>query len=670
MRTSVSKSCYAFVCAAGFLPLMAAAALSESPAPDDGATQTERAPLPADTPSATVSGNTFVAPVGWFMQVTGPATILEAPEGDSRIVLVDVKATDADAAVAAAWAAYDPEASWPLMSKSQGPDRDGWHDRWSYIYQVSPDLRRDVMALPWRHGDQWTVVIYDMSQPTGEKRLAQVALIFSELLPEGEMRESFAGRTAAKLDAARLEQLSKFVEDSMRQLGVPGVAVGVVQDGKVVLAEGYGIRELGRSEKVDANTRFMIASNTKALTTLMLATLVDEGKISWETPVTALLPSFRLGDPDTTKQVRVKHLICACTGLPRQDLESRLEFEGLTAVQVLNTLGTMQPTSAFGELFQYSNPMAAAAGFVGGHVAYPEEDLDKAYDDAMQTRVFDALGMTSTTFDYAVALSGNHAMPHAPDVDGRTAKAVMEMNYSVIPKRPAGGAWSNVHDMLAYVQMELGEGLLPDGTRYIGADPLLERRVPQVAIGNNASYGMGLVVDSTYGVPVVYHGGDLIGFHSDMMWLPEHNVGAVVLTNGDPGWIVRNAFQRRLLEVLFDGRPLADAQAAAAGKAYYVQLAAERRLLTAPANSSDSEKLAPRYVNEALGGILVQRDGAKTIFDFGEWRSEVASRKNPDGTTSFLTIAPGVTGFEFVVGGGPGRTLILRDAQHEYVFRE
>lgn len=179
---------------------------------------------------------------------------------------------------------------------------------------------------------------------------------------------------------------------------------------------------------------------------------------------------------------------------------------------------------------------------------------------------------------------------------------------------------------------------------------------------------MGLIVDRTYGVPVVQHGGDLIGYHSDMLWLPEHNVGAVILTNGDPGWVLRSAFDRKLLEVLFDGRPQADADVAAQAKSFFERLAAERKLLTVPADGAAAGKLAARYANDALGPITVRRDGAKTIFDFGEWKSEVASRRNPDGTVSFLTVAPGITGLEFVVGPGPNPTLIARDAQHEYVF--
>jgi CubicO group peptidase (beta-lactamase class C family) len=406
------------------------------------------------------------------------------------------------------------------------------------------------------------------------------------------------------------------------------------------------------------------------MTTLLLARLVDQGRMTWTTPVTSLLPSFRLGDSATTRQVLVKHLICACTGLPRQDFEWLFQFAGVTPEGALGTLATMQPTSGFGEMFQYSNPLAGAAGFVGGHLLYPGLELGAAYDSAMRGQVFLPLGMRATTFDYAEALRADHDMPHSPDVDGRPARAVMEINYAISPLRPAGAAWSTARDMLRYIGMELAGGVLPGGRTYIGREALLARRAPQVPIGKEASYGMGLIVDRQYAVEVVHHGGDMIGFHSDMMWLPKHGVGAVVLTNGDPGWIVRDQFRRKLLEVLFDGRPEADALVATRAKSFYEQVAAERKLLTVPADEGEAGKLAPRYHNDALGEIGVSRAGGRTLFDFGEWRSEVGSRRNPDGTVSFMTTTPGVLGFEFVVGSGARRTLVTRDAQHEYVFAE
>ena len=187
--------------------------------------------------------------------------------------------------------------------------------------------------------------------------------------------------------------------------------MGLVQDGKVVFAGGFGVRELGSSEAVDADTLFMIASNTKALTTLMLAKLVDEEKLTWDTPVTSLLPSFKLGDADTTRQVLVKHLICACTGLPRQDLEWLFEFQGVTPRAGAGA--RWPPCSRRASSARCSSTrtrMAGAAGFVGGHVALPELELGAAYDEAMQTQVFEPLGMKATTFDYARALAGNHAV--------------------------------------------------------------------------------------------------------------------------------------------------------------------------------------------------------------------------------------------------------------------
>lgn len=644
-----------------------AAAANQSPAP----TAAEK--LTADVARATTAGNTFMAPVGWSLSVRGSATILEAPEGGSYLVFVDLpEAKDADAAVAAAFAAYRPELlKAPLKVKIAGSDRDGWTDRWGYQYQLSPNEQRGLGADVRRANGVWTVAIVDMADAVAEKRGSQVGLMFGKLRPKGKPRESFAGKPAHPLDEARVAALAKFVEDAQKATGVPGVGVGLVQGGKVVFAGGFGVRELGKKAPVDGDTKFMIASNTKGLATLMLAKLVDAKKITWDTPVTNLLPGFKLGSADTTSKVLVKHLICACTGLPRQDMEWLFQWKGVTPDDVLTLLGTMQPTSEFGALFQYSNPMAAAAGFVGGHVAYPKMELGAAYDKAMKTLVFDPLGMKATTHDFVAAQRGNYAVPHAPDVDGKQMLAVAAVNTSVIPVRPAGGAWSSVRDMLKYVQMELDGGTLPGGKPYISKDALLARRAAQVATGPDSTYGMGLSVDRTWGVEVVHHGGDMIGFHSDMIWLPEHGVGAVVLTNGDPGWQIRGLFQRKLLEVLFDGQPEADAQLQASARSFYESLTAERKLFTVPADAAEAGKLAAHYTSPALGELVVERQGSRVVFDFGEYESEVASRKNPDGTLSFITTVPGMNGLEFVVGEAGGkRTLTIRDPQHEYVFTE
>jgi hypothetical protein len=140
------------------------------------------------------------------------------------------------------------------------------------------------------------------------------------------------------------------------------------------------------------------------------------------------------------------------------------------------------------------------------------------------------------------------------------------------------------------------------------------------------------------------------------------------LTNGDPGWLLRTRFRRKLLEVLFDGRPEADSLLNADAKKFFTELAADRKLMAIPADVNARAKLARHYTNASLGQIAVSTSGSFTFFDFGEWKSEVASRKNPDGTISFITTVPGMIGSEFVVSSGPKQTLITRDAQHEYVL--
>ena len=457
----------------------------------------------------------------------------------------------------------------------------------------------------------------------------------------------------------------------MQKLGIPGASLALVDGGKVVYEAGLGVRELGRPERADENTLFMAASNTKGMTTLLLSELVDEKKLRWDEPVIDVYPTFKLGDPETTKKVLVKNLICACTGLPRQDLEWIFQFKQATPESSLALLGTMQPTSKYGEVFQYSNLMAAAAGYIGAHIVYPNMELGHAYDAAMQKRIFDPLGMRSTTFDMGRALNGDHASPHGDDVDGKPSVANIAFDYSVMPHRPAGGVWTSADDLIRYVQLELSLGKLPDGKQLVSAENLLARRARQIDVGEDHYYGMGLMVDSRYGIPVVHHGGSMAGYKSDIDFLPDSGVGAVLLTNSDNGGMLLGPFRRRLLEVLFDGKPEAAGDVAAQAARHKEVLAKERSRLEVPADASLVSQLATRYYSKDLGELTVLSNNGATTFDFGEWKSAVASRKNDDGTISFITIDPTNSGFEFVKTEKSGkRALVIRDGQHEYTFTE
>ena len=642
-------------------------ALLSYAAPQSGAVETVTSENKRVTPGGVIA---FNAAAGWSLRTIDNGVILEPPEADTHIAIIETKEAEPAAAVVQAWREYRRDFKRPLKVTTDRPGRDGWEAAKVFDYETSPNERAVVEATAYKLGQAWMVILLDGSEPTFEKRLGPIRMIVGSVIPASYQRESFATRKALPLTPERVATMKQFVDESMKKLGIPGAAMALVDSGKIVFEGGLGVRQAGKPTPVDANTLFMAASNTKGMTTLLLARLADQNKLRWDQPVTQIYPDFRLGSPEVTKQVLVKHLVCACTGLPRQDMEWLFEFKNATPASSMALLGTMQPTSKFGEVFQYSNLMASAAGYVAAHLYAPKKELGAAYDQAMEDLIFRPLGMGSTTFDMARALKGNYALPHAFDPDGKVALASMDNNYSIVPHRPAGGVWTSAHDLIRYVQLELGKGVL-DGKRIVSEENVVERRKPQIPSGDEESYGMGLSINTRYGVTAVHHGGSLFGYKSDLIYLPEHGVGAVILTNSDRGGALLGPFRRRLLEVLFDGRPEAAGNVEAAAASFRAYLAKERERLVIPADKDDVAKLASEYTSPELGQLKVRVSANSTVFDLGEWRSAVATRRNDDGTVSLWTIDPGVFGLEFVRAERTGKkSLILRDAQHEYVFTE
>ena len=626
---------------------------------------------PKNTAQVTPDGVTFTTPAGWSVSSTPSAISVTAPEGDSHVAVLDEKASDAASAIAQAWATYKPDFKRPLRTSTDIPDHDGWIMGKQFIYETSPNEKAVIAAIALRSGDNWTVVLLDASDATMGKRGAQFELIVGSLRPKAYQRESFAGRKAMPLDSERIETLRSFVETSMKKLDVPGAGFALIDKGKVAYEGGIGLKELGKPDQVDANSLFMAASNTKGMTTLMLAKLVDASKLQWDERVTKVYPDFKLADATVTQQIEIKHLICACTGMPRQDLEWLLEYKKFKPASTFTLLSEMRPTSKFGEVFQYSNLMAAAAGYIGAHVYEPAGEPGPAYDRAMETQIFEPLGMKNTTFDMEKAQHADFASPHSDDIDGHTKLIKMEQNYSVVPFRPAGGVWTSAHDLAQYALLELRRGKLADGREFVSEENLLMRRKPQIPIGEDVTYGMGLEVNNHWGIPIVHHGGSLFGYKSDWMILPDVGIGAVLLTNSDRGGALLGPLMRRLLEIVYDGKPEAVASIDADASNYRTIIAKERARLTFPAPVDEASKLAPHYVNEQLGNIRVRKSGEQTVFVLDGGESRMATRKNDDGTISFINADPPLSGFEFVKGEKDGkRVLIVRDAQHEYVFVE
>jgi CubicO group peptidase (beta-lactamase class C family) len=634
----------------------------------------QAAPLAADTSAKLASGATFTAPKGWSLEEKGQVRLMTSPEGDGRLMVVDgLVGANVEAAVAAAWALARPGFDRTPKLVTPRPGREGWDDRSAFDYETSPNEKRYIYALAYRKGTSWTAVLYDGSEATADKRWAAISQVLTSLRAPGYTRESFAGRTAHKLDSARVEQLKSFLRTGMEQLGVPGVAYALIQDGRIVDMGGIGFKKLGSPEPIDADTQFMVASNTKGMSTLMLATLVDEGKLNWDQPVTEVYPAFRLGNDDVTAKTRIRHLVCACTGLPRKDFEWIFNTPRDTdPAKVFPLLAATQPTSGFGEVFQYNNLITTAGGFIGGAIAHPGKPVGEAYDRAMEERIFRPLGMTSTHFSFERALKGNLASPHGMDIDGKPAVSSHDLSYSVVPFRPAGGAWSTVRDMAKYAQLELAKGMLPNGKRLVSEANLLERRKRGISTGEDQWYGMGLSEDAHYGVPVVYHGGAMPGYMTNFWVLPEAGIGAVLLTNADNGNALLRPFMRRLLEVAYDGKPEAAANVAATAAAIKANVAKEREKLVIPPDPAVVAALAPAYFSPELGRIKVAKvaDG-RVRLDFTDWSSHVATRRNDDGTVSLVTIDPSINGIPLVIASKDGkRTLVARDSQHEYVFTE
>ncbi len=507
-----------------------------------------------------------------------------------------------------------------------------------------------------------------MAQAIGEKRGAQVGLIFGKLLPKGRTRESFAGKKAHPLDAARIAELRKFVETSMKLTGVPGVSLGLYQDGKVVLAEGFGVRELGKPAKVDADTTLhdRVEHEGDDDADARQARRREEahlGHAGGEGPAVVQARRRRHHEQGADQAPHLRVHRHAAPG-PRVAARVRRRHarqgdgrarDDAADEQVRRAVPVLEPDGRGRRLHRRPRRVPGARARRGVRQGDADAGVRSARHDGDDARLRQG------------ARTATPRQPHAPDIDGKPALAEARANLSIVPVRPAGGAWSTVNDMLKYVAMELAEGKLPDGKRYISKEALLARRAPQVAIGTDVTYGMGLIVEHA-----VRHARRPPRRRHDRV--PQrHDVAAGARRRrGDPDQRRSRLADAHRCSAASCSRccstatPEADGQIAAAAKTFFDELAAERKLLTVPADAAEAGKLAATYANPALGEIVVSKKGAATIFDFGEWSSEVASRKNPDGTISFITIVPGFSGLEFVVGDN---TLTLRDAQHEYVLR-
>jgi CubicO group peptidase (beta-lactamase class C family) len=333
--------------------------------------------------------------------------------------------------------------------------------------------------------------------------------------------------------------LDEYVARSIKTFEVPGMAVAIVKDGKVVLLKGYGVRKLGESTPVDENSLFGIGSNTKAFTAAALATLVDEGKISWDDPVYERLKGFEMYDPYVSKEMRIRDLLCHRSGLGLG--EGDLMFwphTTFTRDDVVYRLRYLKPKTSFRTTYAYNNLMFVTAGQVVAEVS------GKSWDEYLRERIFAPLGMKNTDTSATAFKEGDDwAMPHSK-VAGKLQPIPVE---NLDNAGPAGSINSSVADMSKWVLLQLNRGKIPGTETRIFSEKSSEdmwaqqmiqpiRAVPSELKTLQArflGYGMGWGLRDYKGRKLVGHSGGVAGYVTRVMLVPEENLGVVILTNAE-----------------------------------------------------------------------------------------------------------------------------------------
>ena len=370
---------------------------------------------------------------------------------------------------------------------------------------------------------------------------------------------------AAALPEA-LGDLDDFVARAQQEFAVPGIALAIVQDGEVIAARGYGVRELGKPAAVDAHTVFAIASNTKAFTAASLAILVDEKKLAWNDRVVERLPWFQMSDPYVTREMNVRDLLVHRSGLGLG--AGDLLFwptTSYTTEEVVRRLRFVPLATSFRATYAYDNILYAVAGLTLEQVA------GETWAAFVQERIFAPVGMTeSRTSANDLRPGDNVAMGHAK-FDFKELRPVPPMAWD--NNLPAGGIHSSVHDMAKWLLVQLDGGRLPKGADGKERRLFSEARqremwslvtpiniapasVPALAplVPNFRGYGLGWNVNDYRGKKIVSHSGGWPGQVSRVTLVPEAKLGIVVLTNQEEGAAFQ-AVTYRVLDALLGAPP-------------------------------------------------------------------------------------------------------------------
>nr|WP_038500873.1 serine hydrolase [Janthinobacterium agaricidamnosum] len=423
--------------------------------------------------------------------------------------------------------------------------------------------------------------------------------------------------------------LDQDVASAMKTFDVPGIAIVIVKDGKVVLARGFGLRKLGEPAPVDAKTLFEVASNSKAFTAATLAMLVDEGKLAWDDPVTRHLPGFQMYDSYVTGAMTIRDLLThrSGLGLGAGDL---LWWPTTTfsTDEIIGKLRYIKPATSFRNSYAYDNLLYIVAGKI---IA---EKTGKTWGQAVHERILKPLGMDGTT----TSLDDNIGNPDVANPHSKINGKIAAVKAIPVPNAVgAVGINTNAQDIAKWMNLLLAEGELPGGDKdkrlfsaaqsreMWSAQTPIRISEPKPALAatrpNFSAYGLGFQLSDYRGMKVAQHGGALQGFYSTVLMVPQAKLGVAILTNAENSGVM-TALKWRIVDHYLNVAP-SDWIKLVSGVEQEKHQEELNKLKTASADraakSSPSLPLASydgEYEDPWYGKVVIRHEGKQQILTF------------------------------------------------------
>jgi len=407
-----------------------------------------------------------------------------------------------------------------------------------------------------------------------------------------------------------LKGFEKFVTKTMDEWEVPGLAIVVIKDEKVILSKGFGYRDIKKKLNVTPNTLFAIGSCTKAFTATAMGILVDDNKLNWDSPVRDYLPTFKLFDPMASEGMTPQDLVCHRSGLPRHD--AMWYNSSASRKELFDRLRYLKSSKDFRVLFQYQNLMFMTSGYLVGQVS------GTTWEKFIQDHFFTPLGMNGSNFSVEDSKkAADFALPYT-----EKDEQVIEIPFRNIDTiGPAGSINSNVTDMANWLLLNLNKGKFGE-KQIVSESSLKEIHSPQMIASKTlrydemfySLYGMGWSITSYRGHPMLSHGGGIDGFTALVSFMPKDNIGLVILTNRGgtpvPQIFAYNVYDRLLgLEPvdwekrIRDQRNKAKKEAEKSKK----EKGKDRKPNTTP--SHPLEDYVGEYENPGYGVLYIKKDG-------------------------------------------------------------